>query len=283
MSTFASTLSGIARSKLHLAVGGGVKDNCSLHRWVLLKNSLVRSQPCSPYTTENSTFGVDALPVHTNSIQDEDVEEECDIEEDDGFVFPDPGVLPDTASSSKASDSEAQWLDSLLETLSEDMGDDTHPHDDDEVFYSPSLSPISSSEDLVHTPNFVSYPLSPYPPLFHPPLILPEDLEYSLEGVQETQVMVGFPYYDVDDLDDLSVPEAIEDTSDDESEVLHTPYSHSTTSFPVDPASIPLPPDTRQPHVYIDTNDSYLYHFERDPLPFAGDSREYASAVYQEC
>lgn len=281
MSTFASTLSGIARSKLHLAVGGGVKDNCNLHRWVLLKNSIVRSQPCSPSATKNSPFDVDALPVHITSTQDED-EEDCDVEEEDGFVFPDPHTLPDTASSSKASDSEAQWLDSLLETLSDDMGDDTHPHDDDEVFYSPSLSPISSSEDLVNTPH-VSYPLPPYPPLFHPPLIMPEDLEYRLEAVEEAQAMVGFPYYDVDDLDDLSVPEAIEDTSDDESEVLNTPYSNSTACFPVDPASIPLPPDSRQPHVYIDTDHPYLYHFERDPLPFAGESHEYASAVYQEC
>lgn len=281
MSTFATTLSGIAHSKLHLAVSGSVKDNCSLHRWVLLKNSIVRSQPCSPSATEKSPFGIDPLPVHTTSTLDED-EDDCYIEEEDGFVFPDPDALIGAASTSKTSDSEAQWLDSLLETLSEDMGDDTHPHDDDDAFYSPSLSPISSSEDLVNTPH-VSYPIPPYPPLFHPPLILPEDLEYRLEGVEEAQVMVGFPYYDVDDLDDLSVPEAIEDTSDDESEVLHTPYSRSTASFPVDPASIPLPPDSRQPHVYIDTDNSYMYHFERDPLPFAGDSREYASAVYQEC
>lgn len=278
MSTF---LSGLARSKLHLAVGSGAKDNCSLHRWVLLKNSITQSQPSSPATKEPSYLDADLTYVYRNSSQDEDVEEECDIEDEDAFVFPNPDALLDAVSSSAENDSEAQWLDSLLETLTDDMGDDTHSHDDG--YYSPSLSPISSSEDLVHASNFyrsepitVPYPI-PYPPLFHPPLILPQDLQYRLDHVDESR---SLPYYDADELDDLSVPEAIDDTSDDESDTVTTPYSQSTASFAVDPASIPLPPDGLgvQPHVYNDTDDSYLYH-----PPFAGDRREYRSAVYQEC
>lgn len=280
MSAFASTLAGLARNKLHLAVCSGVKDNYSLHRWVLLKNSITQSQPSSPSTSEPAALAATITYMYRNSAKDQDVEEECDIDEEDAFVFPDPDALLDTVSSAET-DSEAQWLDSLLETLTDDMGDDTHPHDDD--YYSTSLSPISSSEDLVHASSFyhsapiaVPYPI-PYPPLFHPPLILPEDLQYRLDLTRETR---DLPYYDVDELDDLSVPEAIEDTSDDESDILNTPYSRSTASFAVDPASIPLPPDGRgvQPHVYNDLDDSYLYH-----PPFSGDSREYRSTVYQEC
>jgi hypothetical protein len=294
MSAIASTLSGLARSKLHLAVGGGLKDNCSLHRWVLLKNSIVRSQSSSPVTTEPASLSADVQYVDTKHQHDEDVEE-CDIDEEDAFLFPDPDALLATPSSSKEDVTEAQWLDSLLETLSDNMGDDTNAEhrtpadEEDETFSSPSMSPTSSSEDLVNTPSYyqsspiaVPYPI-PYPPLFHPPLIMPQDLEYRLDRIDEVQTIEdGLPYYDVDELDDLSVPEAIEDTSDDESETLTTPFSHSTTSFGVDPASIPLPPDRRaRPHVYVDTDDSYLYHL--DPLPFAGDSHEYGSTVFQEC
>ena len=39
-----TSLSQATRSKLRLVIGGDTKDNASLHRWVLLKNSITRSQ-----------------------------------------------------------------------------------------------------------------------------------------------------------------------------------------------------------------------------------------------
>jgi hypothetical protein len=291
MSSVASKLSCIARAKLHLAVGSSIKDTCSLHRWVLLKNSIVRSQPSSPSPTESTPRSVNVHYVYRQNSVDEDVEEECEVEEqeEDAFVFPDPDALLDSSSDPDTTVSEAQWLDSLLETLTDDVRDDTSTHDEDDAFFSPSLSSASSSEDLVNNSNFyqsspitVPYPI-PYPPLFHPPLIHPEDFKYSHDIDDDAhRTEDGLPYYDVDDLDDLSVPEAIEDTSDDESDTLATPFCRSSSSIAVDPASVPLPPDGLRPHVYIDMDDPFLYHFHTlDALPFAGNSREYESAVYQ--
>lgn len=293
MSSVASKLSCIAHTKLHSAVGGSIKDTCSLHRWVLLKNLIVRSQPSSPSRTESAACTVNVHYVYSQNSLHEDTEEECEgeeQEEEDAFVFPDPDALLDTSSDSDTHASEAQWLDTLLETLTDDIRDDTstHSHDEDDAFFSPSLSSLSSSEDLVNNSNFyqsspiaVPYPI-PYPPLFRSPLIRSEDFGYDRDSNDEAhKAEDGLPYHDVDDLDDLSVPEAIDDTSDDESESLTTPLCCSSSSIVVDPASVPLPPDGQQPHVYIDMDDPFVYHLRAlDALPFAGNS-EYESAVYQ--
>ena len=151
------------------------------------------------------------------------------------------------------------------------------------------MSPLASSEDLAHHSSYyesppisVPYPI-PYPPLFHPPLIhLEESLDHPTP-LQET----GRPYYDIDELDDLSVPEAIEDTSDDDSDSLTTPCRSATSlvspSVGLNPAAIPLPSEVR-PRVYVNTDPAYLYRFELDPLPFANDGHEYTHTVYhQEC
>ena len=226
----------------------------------------------------------------------------CDQSE--AFVFPDPDALsydftPSPSPPPPKSDaSEAQWLDSLLESFSDD-DDDEGPtgtrrsvSDDDQeyLFTSPPVSPVAFSEDLVHHSSYyesppisVSYPI-PYPPLFHPPLIRSEDPLSSTTPLQEA----GRSYDDdVDELDNLSVPEAIEDTSDDDSDTLPTPCRSATSfvnpSLDVDPASIPLPPEVR-PHVYVNTDAAYLYRFELDPLPFANDGHGYTHTVYhQEC
>jgi len=222
----------------------------------------------------------------------------CDPSE--AFLFPDPDALsydftPSSPPPSPKSDaSEAQWLDSLLESFSdEDEGEEPistrrSVSDDDQeyLFTSPSLA---SSEDLTHhSPYYESPPISvpypiPYPPLFHPPLIRLEEPLSRITPLREAER----PYYDVDELDDLSVPEAIEDTSDDESDSLTTPCRSATSfvnpSVGIDPASVPLPPDIR-PRVYINTDAAYLYRFELDPLPFANDGHEYTHTVYhQEC
>jgi hypothetical protein len=93
----------------------------------------------------------------------------------------------------------------------------------------------------------------------------------------------------MDDVEDLAVPDAIEDTSDDESDVISTPSlirSSSHLSL-VDPASVPLPAERRRRpelHIYIDTDDSYYHPFELDPLPFRDDRlTSYNHHVYQEC
>jgi len=294
MSSESTDLPTLARSKLHQAVGG--KD--SLHRWVLLKNSLIRS------TTSPSPVVLDKAEVnHTYPPDEGDNEDEevCCEEEADSFMFPDASKL-NGCGGADANASEAEWLDSLLETLGDEDEDinadsDVHtsiipPDDDDDQLDSPLISPMSSSDDLVNQhPTYyppsiaVPYPV-PYPP-FHSPLVPsfqldPPDSPTSYED--------ALPYYyDMDDVEDLAVPDAIEDTSDDESDAVSTPSlirSSSNTSL-VDPASIPLPAERRrrpQLHIYIDTDDSYYHPFELDPLPFRDDHfTSYNPHVYQEC
>lgn len=305
MASFATSLAGIARSKLQLSVSNSnLRDTASLHRWVLLKNSIVRSQPSSPVSSTISEHSSTVYPPEDPAPKSPGHDSEanpCDHSE--AFLFPDPDALscaftPSSSPPSPKSDaSEAQWLDSLLESFSDD-DEDEEPistrrsvSDDDQeyLFTSPSMSPVASSEDLAHHSSYyesppisVSYPI-PYPPLFHPPIIRLEDPSSGTTPLQEA----GRPYDDVDELDDLSVPEAIDDTSDDDSDSLTAP-SRSAMSFVspsvvVDPASIPLPPEVR-PRVYVNTDHPYLYRFELDPLPFANDGHGYAHTVYhQEC
>jgi len=304
MASFATSLAGIARSKLQLSVShSSLRDTTSLHRWVLLRNSIVRSQPSSPAssTSEHSSIVYPPEDPTPKSVDHNSESNSCDHSE--AFFFPDPDALsydftPSSSLSPKSDASEAQWLDSLLESFSDDDDDADEPigtrrsvSDDDQeyLFTSPSVSPLASSEDLVHHSSFyesspisVPYPI-PYPPLFHPPLIR---LEEPLGGTIPLQE-AGPQYDDVDELDDLSVPEAIEDTSDDESDTLTTPcrsaMSFVNPSVDVDPASIPLPPEIR-PRVYVNTDTAYLYRFELDPLPFANDGHEYTRTVHhQEC
>ena len=303
MASFATSLAGIARSKLQLSVSdSSFRDTTSLHRWVLLKNSIVRSQPSgpsSPTTPEHSSI---VYPPEDPAPKPVGHDPEGDHSE--AFLFPDPDALsydftpPSVPPSPKSDASEAQWLDSLLESFSDDEEEEEEPintarsvSDDDQeyLFTSPSMSPLASTEDLIHhssyyesSPISVSYPV-PYPPLFHPPLIRLEDPSSRTTPLREPDR----PYDDVDELDDLSVPEAIDDTSDDESDTLTTPsrsaISFVNSSVDVDPASVPLPPEVR-PRVYINTDPAYLYRFELDPLPFANGGHEYTHTVYhQEC
>ncbi|KAI0747920.1 hypothetical protein C8Q80DRAFT_1169092 [Daedaleopsis nitida] len=250
----------MARSKLHSAVSGGVKDSCSLHRWVLLKNSILRSHTPEPAPSQ-------AEPNVQHVYRCDAEESRDDLEEDeDAFMFPDPHALGPR--SADVGDSETQWLDSLLEDLVDDDEDvdaatsiSVIPVDEDDEPLSPYCSPMSSSDDLLDSHD-------------HDPL----------------------PYFDADDdVEDLPVPDAIEDTSDDESDALSTPYSQSMSSLsPTDPASVPLPPERRRlrghPHVYVDTDDAYFYPFELDPpLPFHDDqdslhsARVFRPSLYQEC
>ncbi|KAJ3896535.1 hypothetical protein GG344DRAFT_72111 [Lentinula edodes] len=278
-----SSLSSLARSKLH---------QCNLHRWVLLKNSIINALPVA--STSSSTDYADAgLP------QAEVEDEEISTEDTDSFMFPDAGKLVDSSGRDDAS--EAQWLDSLLETLGDDEEDDfgadsgsvSQIDDDYDQMLSPLPSPMSSSDDLIndsYLSSSFSYPyLAPYPP-FHPPLINP----YHFDSTSASSPYVDpLPYYELDDdVPDLPVPDAIEDTSDDESDSPLTPSGQSSSSLTlIDPAAIPLPADRPRIvsraalHIFIDSDDSSFYPYELgpDPLPFSDDFRSPYNMYQQEC
>lgn len=228
----------------------------------------------------------------------------CYEEEADSFMFPDASRLNTCGGADAVTASEAEWLDSLLETLGyeddESMDSDVHvtilPVDDDEEDqpYSPMISPMSSSDDLINqqpayypSPIAIPYPV-PYPP-FHPPLIRSFDRDSLISPLESSPPPYddALPYYhEVDDVEDLPVPDCIEDTSDDESDVMSTPSLIRTSSnlSLVDPASVPLPAERRpRPQLYIYSDDSYFYPFELDPLPFPDDRVHSYNHVYQEC
>jgi hypothetical protein len=260
---------------------------------VLLKNSINRSKN-SLLTEADASAAAVSLGSdghyhhhHQHVVVDEGDEDEED-EEADSFMFPDAGELGD-GKGVDSNASEAEWLDSLLETLGDDDDDDFNvdadvhsPHDDeDQMLLSPLISPLvsptSSSDDLVNQaydspPIAVPYPV-PYPP-FHPPLVHSYQLDpiYTPHDSSSLPYDNPLPYHDIDDVEDLSVPDAIEDTSDDESDATTTPslIQSSSRSSLVDPNS----------RVYIE--QSYCYPFELDPLPFSGHLDSY-NHVYHEC
>lgn len=299
-----TNLFSLARSKLHLSVGS--KDNCSLHRWVLLKNSIIHSSPVSSCSMTD-------YPDANNLVdgEDEDVDEDMVSEETDSFMFPDAGKLVGHSPAMDINASEAEWLDSLLEGLGDDDEDEftadpdvqisLAPADDDDehLMLSPMGSPISSSDDLPNQSSYYPHPIItvtypypvPYPP-FHPPLTHSYEFDSSFDSTLSSLPAPyddPLPYYELDDTENLSVPDAIEDTSDDESDTPLTPsIGRSSTSLTlVDAASIPLPAERSSlrhtvPHIYVDADDSYLYPFELDPLPFP-DTHHHTYNTYQEC
>ncbi|KAJ7582834.1 hypothetical protein C8J56DRAFT_1005745 [Mycena floridula] len=262
-------LSTLARSKLHLSVGG--KEKCSLHRWVLLKNSIIHAIP-----TSSTTLSASEPSGEAELAADEEV---------DSFMFPDVGEFVQ-GPTVDANNAEAQWLDSLLEELGDDEDED-FGHDEDDQVFSLLPSPMSSSDDLTmqhYYPPLVqysSYPfLVPYPPLH----------SYSFDSSPSSSIPLPYqdplPYSDQDDVEELSVPDAIDDDESDDDSQSETPTTpslgRSSSSIDlVDPASIPLPIG-RSSLVYImdsDLDDSYFYPF--DPLPFPSERRTYDT--YQEC
>jgi hypothetical protein len=240
-----------------------MRGSSGLHRWVLLNNSITRSQPLTVSET--------ATPDVNSSRVIEEYEDESE-EETDSFLFPDAGKLIDDRINSQ-SVSEAEWLDSLLESLTDQDGREFNAEDDDEdLLLWPLLSPISSSEDLTN------------PSTYYPPITFPYPVPYP--PCHQLNSHFDSPPTEEHDVDDLSVPDAIEDTSDDESDTPSTPSlpNSTTTSSLVDPASIPLPRERRpRPHIYINTNDDCFYPFGPDPLPFPEDDLLGGSHVYEEC
>jgi hypothetical protein len=269
MSAF-SNLTSLARSKLHSSLASGSRDNLSLHRWVLLKNSLTRED----FSVNNSVYSTVSDSSDVDSFEDDDVDNMMDLEEDSyiAFLFPDPGYAPspnasseDDLSKENPEMSEAQWLDSLLEKLGddEDDEDDLSVHSPsgvalDEHASSPSepSSPtLSFNEelDLSTSPSdrgFVPYPPVLYPP-FHPPLLFDIDSphNYFHSARQPSTSSPCDSYHDIDDPFFSALPDTIEDTSDDETDSLATPSTRSRSSLNLsldahsptsEPASIPL-------------------------------------------
>ncbi|KAG1736284.1 hypothetical protein EDD22DRAFT_959780 [Suillus occidentalis] len=128
--------------------------------------------------------------------------------------------------------------------------------------------PLPQSGALPSHMGQLSPPLSPDPDLS-------SGLEIYLSPVSPFPAYGALPYYDADELDDLSVPEAIEDTSD-ESEALSTPpLGRSSELDFVDSTSLPGQRRRRrsQAHVYIRQPDFYFDRYALDPLPFPGCKR----------
>ena len=209
-------------------------------------------------------------------------------------MFPDASDI----AARNSSDAESEWLDSLLEEL-EDPEDDDVPvpvvpaeYDEDHRHHhhlSPLLSPMSSSDDLLSHDSYfpppiaVPYPV-PYPPLHHSlsdsytlgPIVPPPHVS--------SPAYDALPYYDSDDFDDLSVPEAIDDTSDDESDALSTPsLGRSSPLEFADSTSVRMLDGRQQPHVYIRTPDSYIGPHDIDPLPFPDEDHFAYNGIYQQC
>jgi hypothetical protein len=292
MSSIANNFAFLARSKLRSACSSGSRDNLSLHRWVLLKNSIT-VHPEHPQFEPSQSDGSSSEGVNTQcGYPDGDVEVEFEEEEvgidsidEDvfSFRFPDPG--DSVAATDEASASEEQWLDSLLETLvddddSSDIELDLHgspptptPSPSSSCPPSPVLSsPEQSSSSLpISVPNAVPYPTCRPPFTGRPFDIDSRDFfayHFSPVSCPPSPSSSYLHHYDIlDDSDTLSVPDAIEDasSSDDETDSLSTPFSRSRSSLNlVDPALVPLPHDGPEPQIYSASRDGFR------PIPYDG-------------
>jgi len=278
MSNETSLLYSITRSKLHESTN---KEQCSLHRWVLLKNSILSSS-----SLQNAAVSEYSETIsNVNEETDEEVAEETVV---DAFMFPDAGNFV----SSRSAEAEAQWLDSLLETLAEDEDDD-YPSDsdhhsalpvdeDDDQLLSPSLSPLASSEDLYQSRFFSSSVSVPYSPYFDSTLALARHFESALDSPApsvSTSIQQDAPsYHGFNGIESSSVPDAIEDMSDDESDTVSTPsFGRSIASLFFDSnADSASPTSSTERKAWKNSSRSrpphYLNPFELDPLPFADES-----------
>lgn len=306
-----ASFSSLARSKLHVAVGTGSRDNCNLHRWVLLKNSITQSSPSTSTTAPPTAIitsvvvspSSSALASASTSLPAPQYEEEEDGYDQDAFLFPET-LDVDDASQTPRSFSEAEWLDSLLESLGNDDDDDDDSavgvdvyrvldeEEDDYTGIDFAFTPLSSSDDLMQSASFAPYPPTIYPP-YHPPILrsFPDEDEDRFWYRQYRDPLPYLSYENGDDLDGAStvppVPDAVPDDSDDDSDAPSSPYvdtptssyiipgpSHITTTNAgvnvIDPALIPLPLDEHDrarpsQQGYFDIADAYFYPFELDP------------------
>ncbi|KAK2460613.1 hypothetical protein APHAL10511_007083 [Amanita phalloides] len=264
----------------------GSKDRCSLHRWVLLKNSLSIYSPLSANPAPNQYNDVNLVESHDHS----DDQVEAGAEDGDSFLFPDAGHL---VSTSQSGGSEAQWLDTLLKALADDEDEDdlgeadtiapampVEEDDEDDTPLSPLSSPMASSDDLNNqatyfTPDLaaVSYHIS-YPS--QPSLLRSyQDVPSSISALP-APYEDPLPYHDLDYVPDYAM---LEDASDDESDTPSTPsFGRSSTSLTLaDSPSTPTERNTlhhTKNHLYSH-KDALFLPFETDPLPFSHSYREF--------
>lgn len=191
------------------------------------------------------------------------------------FVFPDGDIfaesiitpnddeehhiaLPDSDSADATS--EAQWLDSLLESLADDDDPDFEQEPDDELI---SLSDISARSIDAPTPQIAPETvfLPPSPPL--------RPIQCSLYRYPTPKHLTCDTVSLTQEIEDLSLPDAVEDSaSDTDTESINTPDSRSMSSLGEAAA-------TRLPLVRIvdeSVHPSSLYSYPFYPLPEFSDN-----------
>jgi len=249
----------LARNKLQTAASPGARDNLRLCRWVLLKNTI--SNALAPEPIVPSPISV---PVEYENLDEEEL-----------FQFPDGDVFAESflQEDEEAVDSEERWLDSLLEALGDqdaEMDSVTvipveDDDEDDEYDDLASLTAPSSEDIASSSPQSVSLP--PSPPL-DPLPSAPNSPVQSFYG-HVHPLPHSSPFYD----DDLPLLDSVDDSSDDDSESLHTPRSQRSLSSIEDSRPYRTP--------YIQSSGT--------EIPFAGDPLETFSlsipidAFDQEC
>jgi len=210
----------MARDKLHNSSSSSSREDVRLCRWVLLKNSV--SSAMSRAIPERTSS-----PCHITPVKESPPPDDAEV-----FVFPDGDIFAESFVSDQESNhgsientdtaSEAQWLDSLLESLADDDADFDHEPDDELI----SLSDISARSLDVSEPQIApeSVFLPPSPPL--PPI------QCNLYRYRTSQLLSCETPSLSDEIEDLSLPDAAEDSaSDTDSESLNTPDSRSMSSL----------------------------------------------------
>jgi len=261
----------IARDKLHSSASYGVRDNARLHRWVLLKNSLTNALSRSTETPPPPTTTLVSVSASAPELSSRD-------DEYDAFLFPDGDVFAesfvDTGNTKPESNdedrhgSEAQWLNSLLESLDDNSETDTlvtvvsvdADADEEEDEESDLMSLLDLPDSMASsTPESILLPPSPPLSAFDSPAAALHNF-WAHQRLPLTYTSISSDISD--DIDALALPDVIEDSSSDtDSESLNTPFTRSTSS---------LGDAQRQPFVRIvegeppihSNTSQYPYEFE---------------------
>jgi len=213
----------IARDKLHTSSSSNSREDVRLCRWVLLKNSI--SSSMSRAIPERSP----SPARHTNPPQQETPSDDAEV-----FVFPDGDIFAESFVSDAEDDrspivdttdpaSEAQWLDSLLESLADDEdGDFEHDPDDELISLSDSSARSVDASSPQIAPETVFLP--PSPPLC--------PVQYPMYRYRAPRLHIDeLPPLPDDDIECLSLPDAEDSASDTDTESLNTPESRSMSSL----------------------------------------------------
>jgi hypothetical protein len=222
----------IARDKMHNSSSSSSREDIRLCRWVLLKNSV--SSAMSRTVPERCP----SPPRQTLSHSPQPPQDEEEI-----FVFPDGDIFAESFVSDNNvplfsvvenadTASEAQWLDSLLESLADD-DDGTFEHEpDDELI---SLSDISARSIDVSSPQISpeSIFLPPSPPL--------SPIQVNLYRYRAPQLLSCDSPSLSDEIEGLTLADAVEDSaSDTDTESVNTPDSRSMSSLNEVTTSAPM-------------------------------------------